>query len=53
MKSLDLQQINVVELKVDEQIRIDGGIAPLVLYGLCYLAGVAVGAAIVYFGNQE
>ena len=53
MKTLDLKQIGVQELTITKQMETDGGIAPFILYGLCYLAGVAAGALVLYMANQD
>ena len=46
---MNLENLNLVELNAQEVQEVEGGIAPLVVYGLWLCAGIAVGAAIKCF----
>ncbi len=45
-------KLNVQELSSNDAMEIEGGIAPLIIYGGCLLVGIAVGAAARYFATR-
>lgn len=47
----NLQSFGVQELNAEEIREIQGGIAPLLAYGLWLCAGIAVGAAIRWYAK--
>jgi lactobin A/cerein 7B family class IIb bacteriocin len=46
---VNLESFGLVELNAQEMQEIDGGIAPLVVYGAAWCVGFAVGCAIAYY----
>ena len=46
-------ELNVEELDSSELQQIDGGIAPLIIYGGAILIGIAVGVTIKYLATHE
>ena len=46
---LELENFGIVEMSSQEIQEVDGGIAPLIIYGACWLGGLAVGSAIAYY----
>lgn len=48
---LELENLGLVELNAQEMNDVEGGIAPLVIYGLCWAAGFAIGSAIAYYNS--
>lgn len=48
---MNLDSFGLVELNAQEMQEIEGGIAPLIIYGAAWCIGFAVGAAIVYYNS--
>lgn len=46
---MNLDNLNLVELNTQEMQEIEGGIAPLIIYGAAWCIGFAAGAAIAYY----
>jgi lactobin A/cerein 7B family class IIb bacteriocin len=49
---MNTQELNVQELKEFELQQIEGGIAPLIVYGGCILVGFLIGAGIRYLSTK-
>ena len=49
LEIMNLENLNLVELNAQEVQEVEGGIAPLVVYGAFWVAGFAIGSAIAYY----
>lgn len=49
----NLENYGVLEMNAKEIKETDGGIAPLIVYGLWLCAGIAVGLVVGYYTNKE
>lgn len=46
---VNFEELNLVELNAQEVQEVEGGIAPLLIYGGAWCVGFAVGCAIAYY----